>query len=181
MCMEVCTIYIVTNKINGKQYVGQTWNTLRRRWTNHILNKGVIKLYNSIKKNGKDNFTIEMLTIAHTQDIANYWEDYFIKKYDTIKHGFNIREGGSKGKASPFTKKKMSAWQIGRKLTDEHKANISKARMGQKSSKETTKKLSIARKGNTNGFKPDHKSGNQKGKTWKLIEGKRVYSDKVIP
>lgn len=178
--MEVCTIYLVTNKINGKQYVGQTWNTLHRRWANHVTNKGVIKLYNSIKKYGKDNFTIEFLTLAHTQPVADYWEDYFIKKYDTIKSGFNIREGGSRGKVSPSTKKKMSAWQIGRKLSDEHKSNVAKGRMGLKPSAETLQKLSVVRKGNTNGFKPGHKSGNQKGKSWKLINGKRTYFDKVI-
>lgn len=176
--MDVCTIYIITNKINGKCYVGQTWNTLQRRWLNHCSNKGCLKLYNSIRKHGREFFSIEFLTLTHTQEVADYWENYFIRKFDTIKNGFNIREGGSRGKVSNETKKKMSVWQIGRKLSDEHKANLSKARMGMKPSEEVRQKLSEIRKGNKNGFKSGHKSGNQKGKTWKLIDGKRVYSNK---
>jgi group I intron endonuclease len=178
--MNVCTIYIVTNKINGKRYVGQTWNTLHRRWLNHCSNKGCLKLYNSIQKNGRDNFSLEFLTIVHTQEIADYWEGFFIRKYDTINKGYNIREGGSRGKVSDETKKKMSSWQIGRKLSSEHRSNVSKARMGMKPSEKTRLKLSEVRKGNRNGFAPGHKSGNQKGKTWKLINGKRVYSDQTV-
>jgi group I intron endonuclease len=173
--MELCSIYVVTNKINGKKYVGQTWNTLKRRWTNHVLNKGVIKLYNAIKKYGKENFSIELLVITHTQPIADYWEIFFIEKLNTINSGYNIREGGSRGKTSTSTKKKMSAWQIGRKLSPEHKANISKARMGMKLSLETRKKLSNQRLGNKSGRGNKGHTPFCKGKLWKFIDGKRVF------
>ena len=174
--MHVCIIYLITNKINNKCYVGQTWNTLQKRWLNHCSNKGCIKLFNSIKKNGRENFSVKFLTLAHTQEVADFWEKVFILKFNSIENGFNIREGGSRGKVSDATKKKMSDWQVGRKLSEEHKENISKARMGFKPSNETRKKLSDVNIGNKNGFKPGYKSGNQKGKTWKLIDGKRIYS-----
>ena len=28
-------IYLITNNINGKQYVGQTRNTIQKRWNGH--------------------------------------------------------------------------------------------------------------------------------------------------
>lgn len=173
--MDFCVIYLVVNVVNGKQYVGQSWNPLHRRWLNHCTNKGCIRLYNAIHKYGRDKFTISLLTITHTQETADYWEAHFIRKFNTINSGYNIREGGSRGKVSDSTKKKMSAWQIGRKLSDEHKANVSKARMGMKPSEETRKKLSIARKGNQNAL--GGPGGRLlKGSTWKLVNGKRAYT-----
>ena len=32
-------IYLITNKINGKQYVGQTIRTIEERWKGHIFCK----------------------------------------------------------------------------------------------------------------------------------------------
>ena len=29
-------IYLVTNKVNGKQYIGQTVRTIADRWTRHV-------------------------------------------------------------------------------------------------------------------------------------------------
>lgn len=58
-----------------------------------------------------------MLTICHTQEIANYWEKYFIHMFNSIKQGYNILEGGGfsrKGtKHSIKTKKHMSAARKG--------------------------------------------------------------------
>ena len=34
----------------------------------------------AIDKYGKDSFRYELLTVAHTQEIADYWEIYFIEK-----------------------------------------------------------------------------------------------------
>jgi len=52
-------IYIITNKITGKQYVGQTIQKLNRRWGQHITNakNGLDYLiYRSMRKHGVENF-----------------------------------------------------------------------------------------------------------------------------
>ncbi len=76
-----------------------------------------IKLRRALKKYGSENFWIELLTICHTQEKSDYWETYFIHKFDSIKHGYNTLEGGGfsrKGtKHSSKTKKHMSVSRRG--------------------------------------------------------------------
>jgi Mor family transcriptional regulator len=110
-----CLIYVIRNSANEKVYVGQTWRDLSVRWAAHCLpstSTHCVKLRRAIKKYGEEKFRIELLTICHTQEVTDYWEKYFIHKFDSIKHGYNILEGGGlsrKGtKHSPKTRKVMS-------------------------------------------------------------------------
>ena len=111
-CM--CSIYVIKNSANNKVYVGQTWRSMERRFQVHLQNSTAnhcIKLRRATKKYGADKFSIELLTFCHSQEMANYWETYFIHKFDSIKHGYNVLESGfsRKGiKHTPQTKKKMS-------------------------------------------------------------------------
>ena len=134
-----CFIYKITNSVNSKVYIGQTWQTLKQRFAVHLSSSGCIKLANAINKYGKDKFTIQTILIVNTQVIADYWEDVFIQKFDSIKSGYNIRTGGSHGK-----------------MSEESKMKISLARLGKKSSEETRKKLSVAKIGNTNALGTKH-------------------------
>jgi group I intron endonuclease len=112
-CM--CSIYVIKNSVNDKVYVGQTWRSIERRFQVHLQNSTAnhcLKLRRAIKKYGAEKFHIELLTFCHTQEIADYWEIFFIRKFDSIKNGFNILEfaNNRKGtKHSTKTKKKMSA------------------------------------------------------------------------
>jgi group I intron endonuclease len=117
-----CLIYIIRNDVNSKVYIGQTWRDLSVRWKSHLIpstSNHCIKLRRAIKKYGQEKFHIELLTICHTQEMADYWEKYFIHNFDSIKSGYNILEGGGlsrKGtKHSAKTKKKMSAGRQGAK------------------------------------------------------------------
>ena len=50
-------IYLITNKINNKKYIGQTTRTIKIRISDHFSN--LYKNYaitNAIKKYGKENF-----------------------------------------------------------------------------------------------------------------------------
>jgi group I intron endonuclease len=147
------TIYIITNKTNKKQYVGQTWNTIKNRWMEHCCpsETGCKKLHRAIKKYGKENFDIYFLTVCGTQETANYWEDFFIEKYNTIKTGYNLRKGGSRGKHTEATKKKISKAKKGQKHTAETKQKIGDANRGRIPSEETKNKLSIALMGKNKG------------------------------
>ena len=112
---EICQIYIIRNSANEKVYIGQTWRSLAVRWRAHLIPStvnGCIKLRRAIKKYGVENFYIELLTICHSQEMANELEKHYIHLFDSIKSGYNVLEGGGfsrKGtKHSRKTKKKMS-------------------------------------------------------------------------
>lgn len=126
------TIYLLTNTINGKKYVGQTWEAKETRWQKHYSSseKTCVKLNRAIAKYGKEAFAIETLTTAKTQEKADRLEAYYIEQYDTITNGYNIRSGGSRGKHSDETKKKMSLVHRGVQHSDEAKKKMSVARKG---------------------------------------------------
>lgn len=104
-------IYKITDKINGKIYIGQTIASLKRRWSGHIHRSKKINtpLYNAIKKYGKDNFTIEEIDGANSQSELNYKEWLLIHKFNSLwPNGYNMMEGGgSVGKKSELSKQKM--------------------------------------------------------------------------
>ena len=52
-------IYKITNKINGKKYVGQS-NNINRRFSEHCL-RSEIPIDIAIQKYGKENFVFEVL------------------------------------------------------------------------------------------------------------------------
>lgn len=58
-------IYVITNSVNGKQYVGQTIRTINQRWRDHLrkqkYNKDNQYLYTAMHKYGKDNFSIKQI------------------------------------------------------------------------------------------------------------------------
>jgi len=60
-------VYLITNKNNGMQYVGQTVRTLERRWGSHVSvalrGKGSY-LAHTIKAHGPEQFTVEPLHVC---------------------------------------------------------------------------------------------------------------------
>jgi group I intron endonuclease len=91
-------IYKITNKVNGKIYIGLTTTTVINRWLGHInASKSSDKhLYCSMRKYGIENFLIE--TIDQTDDIKKLGEleRYYIKYYDSTntEKGYNMTRGG---------------------------------------------------------------------------------------
>jgi group I intron endonuclease len=148
-----CIIYKITNLLGQKCYVGQTWQPMKDRFIQHACKNDSAKLFHAMKKYGKDNFTIECLTIVSTQALADYYEIYFISKYSSNNRdvGYNISNGGKGvGKHSSETKMKISVTLSGRKngpCSKEHKANMSAAKIGHVVSAETRSKISEANTG----------------------------------
>jgi group I intron endonuclease len=205
------TIYALICKTNGKIYIGQTWQTLERRWGNGGGYWSCTYLHNAITKYGKENFYYETLTFCGTQETADHLEEYFMQKYNSRNPniGYNIRFGGSRGKLSEESKRKIgiaSAKKIvseetrmkiseagkGRKHTEETKQKMSetsrerKVNVGKKHTEETKAILSEARMGNKSNtgrkLTEEHKAkiakGGNKGRTWIVIDGKRIWVDK---
>jgi len=142
----LCSIYKISNKVNDKIYIGQTWKSIHDRFKSHkqITYKGCVKLHAAFNKYGRNNFTIELLTLCGTQESADYWEDYFIHKHNTILNGYNCIRGG---KPSQFEKKKKTDYTKGKVFSETHRKNISLSRKGLKLSKEHKEKIGASRKG----------------------------------
>lgn len=109
-------IYKIVNKTNGKIYVGATTRDLEERKREHINsynNKKCkqynSKLYSAIRKHNIDNFEFVLIENC-TLDKMCEKESYYIKKYDSIKNGYNIALGG-KGKPL-ITEKKIEAFKV---------------------------------------------------------------------
>jgi len=68
-------VYLITNKVNGKQYVGQTHYSLSRRWKEHIdwsKNNRKSVLHKAVFKYGVENFCIEPLHLCLTKEEMDF-------------------------------------------------------------------------------------------------------------
>lgn len=88
-------IYKITNKINGKSYIGQTTRNVKLRVCEHKCKKTLIG--EAMLKYGENNFCIEYLDACLTLEELNEREVYWIQKLDTIQpKGYNKAIGTSK-------------------------------------------------------------------------------------
>lgn len=142
-------VYRILNNINGKSYIGQSWN-IEQRWYRHKSNKNPTSkhLYASIKKYGNQNFKFEVLKELHesclTQVFLDTYEDYYINKFNTLNSdfGYNKRLGGGNGKFSEEAKQNMSiAWtQERRKALGEVSKDRSKGKVSSSYQREIASK-----------------------------------------
>lgn len=111
-------IYLRTNLVNGKQYVGQTNNFKKREqdlMCDSVYSGGIIDKARA--KYGVENFKHEILKECDTQNELNYWEQYYIKELNTkVPNGYNLTDGGG--------------GRSGYKITDEQRKKMSEARKG---------------------------------------------------
>lgn len=103
-------VYLLTNKVNGKRYVGQTTETIEIRFNKHCGSKKQV-ISKAIKKYGIDNFTVQELAVAYNQKQLNFVEGFFIHSFNTLisnGFGYNVKDIiDGKGKLSEETKEKM--------------------------------------------------------------------------
>lgn len=98
-------VYKITNKINNKIYIGQTTETLQRRFYRHCgyqLNDNTY-LHRAMKKYGIQNFTIEQIDEANSQDELNELEYYWITKYNACDSNIGYNTKNVKGKCGRNT------------------------------------------------------------------------------
>jgi len=108
-------IYMITNMINNKKYIGQTKHSLKWRFYNHCQkSNGCKKLCHAIQKYGKENFIITKIDEAPTREEANIKERYYISYYNTQIEGYNIAEGGFNAKST--RRKRVICLETGEKF-----------------------------------------------------------------
>ena len=154
-------IYLRTNKINGKKYVGQVikkrFKARQNRWKNLKYPYAGTIINNARKKYGIDAFDFEILKECKDEEL-NQWEMYYVDKLNTKSpNGYNMTDGGDGKSGCPIseeTKKKMSeahkgekSYMYGKHLSEETKKKLSKSHKGKKQSEETKKKRSEKLKG----------------------------------
>jgi group I intron endonuclease len=107
-------VYCIENLENGKKYIGQTTRDMVERFREHCGNSGTSvspKLKNSIKKYGKDCFSMEAIWegINCTQEELDAKEIQLIEELNTLHpNGYNLTKGGSGGRHSDETKQLLS-------------------------------------------------------------------------
>lgn len=173
-------IYLRTNIINGKQYVGQASDFERREKEWYNTNQKYAGLYvnNARNKYGTENFKTEILKECDTKDELNQWEQYYIKELNTkYPNGYNLTNGGDTSIGYRFTeeqKKKISdskkgktGWNKGIPMSEETKQKLHNVHKGKRYSPSTEFK-----KGNIPQNKGKHLSDETKKKLRALHLGK---------
>lgn len=173
-------VYVHTNKINGKKYVGITSRKPEDRWDYGCGYRGQVYFYRAIQKYGWDNFRHEVLLTNETKEYACAAEKCLIKAYasNNPKYGYNLSSGGEGGAAGiPWSEERRKALSDkfkGRKLSDEWRAKISEAKTGTHLSEQTKQKLSEQKQGELNSFYGKQHSEETK----KIISEKARQRDK---
>lgn len=118
-------IYLLTNKVNGKYYVGQTKKKnlqkyfIFKRWCARVGKKTNMPIVKAIAKYGWDNFIVDILAIPETPEQMNDLERIWIILLNARdpEFGYNLCIGGGKGQLT---------------LSEEWKAKIGAANKGRK-------------------------------------------------
>ena len=102
-------IYKITNIQNNKVYIGQTIRPIEQRFKRHIndaLNNILDTHFaRAIRKYGKENFIIEQIDIAQTQEELNQKEQYWIQYYNSVNEGYNETDAISKSGGNTYQSK----------------------------------------------------------------------------
>ena len=198
-------IYKITNKVNGKVYIGQTTekrgfdgryhfrgNDIERVYLYHYSYKKRNRHYNkhlldSINKYGFENFEVtKTLDVAFSRIELNIKEQIWIKYYDSFKNGYNYTTGGEGFNLSKETKEKISYIRIkkgiakGNKNPQYGKKGVLSPNFGKHHSKETRIKISQSNMGKRHTIESKIKMSLTKKKNCSSKGGKNPHASKII-
>jgi group I intron endonuclease len=173
-------IYKFTHIENGKCYIGQTIQDPNQRRLEHIADsRYTAKTYhfhNALRKYGIDAFTFDVIDSATSLDDLNKLEEKYVLLFDSINNGYNIRNPGDNKTHNPASIERMRESQRNaharRKTlgTDTWTRKDGGPMKGKTQSTNTKEKMRIAH------LEATH----CRGKTWKLIDGKRVWLEASV-
>lgn len=99
-------IYVITNMVNGKKYIGQTTRTFNQRYKGSGIGAERVTgcetnshLASALNKYGAKNFKVDIIEVCGCAEELNEKEKYYIKYYETMDStkGYNYCEGGGNG------------------------------------------------------------------------------------
>lgn len=144
------SIYMIKNKKNGKAYIGQTTQSVFKRWNHHIKSKNNSIISKALKNNVSNFEFIELITCFSKEDL-NYFEKKLISELNTISpNGYNLTSGGQNYDFTEEVKQKMRLVKLG-KESKNHIVGvkalnvISNQSLEFDSLKEATAKLNVSR------------------------------------
>lgn len=121
-------LYRITNKINGKIYIGQTVKPSARWWQHRNDSADPQNPFHyAIKKYGAHNFEFEVIATCKGFDNANYVETELVTQYEShisMSKGYNATHGGMNAPKSDEWIQDMKDWHAS--LSPEERAEISK-------------------------------------------------------
>ena len=192
-------VYLVTNSVNGKQYVGQTINPSNKLGHGKVL----LKAY---KLHGKDKFSYEPICSGiNNRATLNYIERFWINVMGTlVPNGYNIELGGSEGSTWTEERRRKHSlalkghrgWRKGlnlpspnkgkvypeegkRKLSEALKGRVS-PNWGKKASEETKAKMTASQKAHWKKVGSPNKGRKHSEETkakMRAARANRIYTD----
>ena len=109
-------IYKITNIQNNKVYIGQTIRPIKDRFNRHIndaLNNIIDTHFaRAIRKYGRENFQIEIIDTAQSQNELNEKERYWIQYYNSVKEGYNETDAISKCGGNTYQSKTEEEMEV---------------------------------------------------------------------
>lgn len=126
--------YVVTNTVNGKQYVGITTKGASARWKVHLRQSRTGKgdLYIAIREHGADKFTVEEVAERPDWESLGILERELIRDLKTLSpNGYNMSYGGDGMAGAKFSYRTRAKMRAANKAkTAEVQAKISAALKG---------------------------------------------------
>ena len=183
-------IYLTTNKIDGKKYIGMHYGELNDSY----LGSGLL-LQRAINKYGSDNFIKEILHISSSKEENAEQEKLFIEKYNAVNdpNFYNIHVGGFGGntiagwdseRLAQYKKEKSIATsgeknpRYGAHLSEETKQKIRENRdTAYMQTPEYKHTMSLAVMGEKNGMYGKHHTEESKMKMSESKKGKKLGAD----
>lgn len=164
-------VYIHTNRVNGKRYVGLTTQSPERRWSGGQGYESCPLFHRAVLKYGWEGFEHEIIECSSEEDMRTK-ESELIRLYDSTnpQKGYNLMTGGTHPIHSEESRKKISANRMGKGCgarnamsKKEYREKVSASKLGTVLTQEQKQHLSDIHKGLWSGEKNPmygtHRSG----------------------
>lgn len=169
------TLYRIFNLINGKSYIGKTYDSFYNRLSKHITESSRSEsihrpLYKAFKKYGIDNFSAEILG-EFEQGILEDKEIEYIKFFNSYgKEGYNATLGGDGRRTLTIDEEKLIALYLQTK-------NISTVSKAFSVSYATVEKILRAKNIEIIAYSSDKKIKSRLSKKVKLVDIDIIFID----